>query len=122
MIRVFLITVVLLTVPFGQAAPQKRVSIINGYFTAGEFLDLNDTEKTFFAAGFLDGIFVAPLLDAPDDGKIYESFRTCTAKMPGKQVAAIIEKYIRGNPEGWHLQLHTAAFNSLLTACHAAPD
>jgi hypothetical protein len=114
-------TVVLLTVPFGQTVPQKEkvMRVTNGYLKASEFLNLNDSQKEAFAIGFLDGIDVAPLLGAPDDGKIYVSFRTCTAEMPGKQVAAIIEKYIRENPEDWHIQLHTVAFNSLLKACHA---
>jgi len=119
MVRAFLMTIVLLTVPFGQTTTQKTKIITNGYLKASEFLNLNDTQKEAFAIGFLDGIFVAPLLDAPDDGKFYVSLRTCTAEMPGKQVAAIIEKYIRDNPEDWHLQLHTVAFNSLLKACHA---
>jgi hypothetical protein len=117
MVRVFLL-IVLLTAPF-QTAPQRTKMVTNGYLKAGDFLDLNDTQKEAFAMGFLDGLFVAPLLDAPDDGKFYVSFRTCTAEMSGKQVAAIIEKHIRENPEEWHMQLHTVAFNSMLKACHA---
>ena len=71
--------------------------------------------------GFIDGIDVAPLMDAPEDNKVYVAFRTCTAEMTANQVAAIIEKYIRSNPEDWHTQLNVAAYNSLLKACHATP-
>jgi hypothetical protein len=66
MVRAFLVTIILLTVLFGQAVPQKINTISNGYLKASEFLDLSDTQKEAFAIGFFDGIFVASLLDAPD--------------------------------------------------------
>jgi hypothetical protein len=66
MVRAFLVTIILLTVLFGQAVPQKIKTISNGYLRASEFLDLSDTQKEAFAIGFFDGIFVAPLLDGPD--------------------------------------------------------
>jgi ABC-type multidrug transport system permease subunit len=119
MVKRAVLAILFLALPSGQTAPQKPKIVSNGFFKAHEFLDLNETQKVAFAMGFLDGIFIAPLLDAPDDGKFYVSLRTCTAEMSGAQVAAIIEKYIRENPEDWHLQLHMVAFNSLLTACHA---
>jgi len=120
MFKTLLMVVVLLATPFGQTmTPQKIMA--GGYLKTGEFLDLNDAQREAFAAGFLDGIFIAPLLDAPNRGKLYEAIRTCTAEMPANQVAAIIEKFVRDNPEDWHKPLNVVAFNAILKACHATP-
>ncbi len=111
----------LVFVPLNRAISQKpkTINITNGYLKAQEFLKLNEFQKTAFAWGFVDGLDVAPLLDAPEDGKFYVDLRSCLAEMPGEQVAAIIEKHVRDNPESWHKQLHTIAFNALLKACNA---
>jgi hypothetical protein len=81
-------------------------------------LDLNEIQKESFAMGFLGGLNIAPFMGAPDDGRVVVSFRTCTAEMTARQLAAIIEKYIRANPGFWHQQLQMSAFNSLAQACH----
>ncbi|MFZ3210128.1 MAG: hypothetical protein WA188_01310 [Terriglobales bacterium] len=120
MIMRLALAVLLLTIPFNEQSAQslKTKTVSNGFLKAREFLDLSEAEKTGFAWGFVDGLFVAPLLDAPDDGKFYVGLRSCAAEMQGTQVAAIIEKYIKDHPEDWHQQLHVVAFNALLKGCH----
>lgn len=116
-----ILTVLIFVVLAPALMCQKAKVISNGYLKASEFLDLSDGQKVGFAMGFVDGMFMAPLFDAPDDNKSYVAFRVCMADMSAPQVAAIIEKYVKNNPEQWHLQLHTVAFNSILNACHVTP-
>jgi len=117
MLKTVVLFALLLGMPSGQETPPKPKFVSNGFMKAGEFLDLGQEVKVGFAMGFVDGMDAAPFFDAPDDNKIYARFRTCTTDMSAKQVAAILEKYIRDNPEEWHVQLNTVAFNGILKAC-----
>ncbi len=84
---------------------------------AQDFLELSENSKKAFAMGFIDGIYVAPYLDAPDKGEILVSLQKCVTGMSNTQLGAIIEKFITEHPENWHRPLNTEAWNALMGAC-----
>src|SRR5258708_2143509 len=99
---------------------------------AGDFLHWNKQTQTTYAMGFIDGILVTPspstVIQWGRDAKgkpvrLSENEnpqKTVLDWLPGKsvtQIAAIIEKYIRNNPEHWDRALHGEAYNALLKAC-----
>ena len=70
-----------------------------------------------YAMGFLDGMYVAPLFDAPDSSKALLSLESCVEGMKASQVAAIIAKYVRDHPEHWHHSLNVEAYQAMRQAC-----
>jgi hypothetical protein len=109
-----------LSLPVNKAVPQlaKDEALIHqGFFTAGGYLDLEQHEQTMYAAGLVDGIFLAPAFDAPSDGKYLTAMRTCVKGMSCKQVAAIIAKHIKDHPKDWHMPANVVAWQAMRNVC-----
>lgn len=104
---------------FQTASQKKEVNIGTGFMKAEEFLNLSKDRQTAFSMGFVDGMFLSPFFDAPDDNQLLKSIKDCLQGMSDTQISAIIEKHLRDHPEEWHSQLNVAAFNALNTACPA---
>jgi len=102
-------TLVLLMFPMIEGLPQKNLIIHSGFLKAQVYLDMSQNDQRVYAMGLLDGFDMAPMFDAPDNNKWLVSITTCVEGMKGSQVAAIIEKYIKGHPERWHWDLQDAA-------------
>jgi len=86
-----------------------------GFLTAGEFSELPRVEQYGYAMGFVNGMMASGILGA--DGSNVEILDRCTKDMQAKQVAAIIEKYVKDHPEGWHETLAVHSLDALLSAC-----
>lgn len=101
--------------------PQHSVTvrIHNGFLKAGDYLDMDSGGQKTYAMGLLDGMYMAPMFGAPDDGKVLVSLATCVEGMKASQVAAIIEKFIKDHPEHWHWDLKDEAYSAMLHACPA---
>jgi hypothetical protein len=94
---------------------QKSVAINQGFFRSEEFLQMPEAQKEGFAAGLVDGIYLAPILGAPEEN--IERLHNCIAGMSTTQVAAIIEKFLKEHPEKWHQRLNVEAYNAVDAAC-----
>jgi hypothetical protein len=86
-----------------------------GYMSTGDFSDLPATEQYGYAMGFVNGIMTSGILGA-DLPKV-EMMNRCTTQMQAKQIAAIIDKYVKDHPESWHEPLAVHSFNALLDVC-----
>jgi hypothetical protein len=53
---------------------------------------------------------------AGNDEKTQKLFE-CTRDMDAKQLAANIDKYIKGHPEIWHRDLSAESLNALIGVC-----
>jgi hypothetical protein len=88
-----------------------------GYLKAGDYLEYDKDSQSIYAMGLMDGMFASPMFGAPAGNKSLQEIETCTTGMPSTQVAAIIEKYVKNNPEKWNWPLNGAAYNAMLDGC-----
>ena len=96
-------------------ANQQTVKISPGFFTAKDYFDMTDTERRAYATGAINGMLVAPFFGAPDENLNW--LKTCTAKMSDEQIAAILAKYIRDQPNQMETNLNVVTFNAMRDAC-----
>jgi hypothetical protein len=98
---------------------QQGISIKTGFLTAEEFTQMGDQSQRDYAMGVVDGMLLAPLFGAPraqNDGQSIGAFGDCISRMSGRQVAAIISKFVRDHPERWNDSMHTVAFTAMAHA------
>lgn len=98
-----------------NAEPKGPVSIKEGFLTGNSFRSLNDSGKRGYAIGFLEGIFVSPMFDAPKSE--LQWIERCSVGMTDEQVVAILEKFLHENPARWHEQMNILAWVALKEGC-----
>ena len=96
-------------------ANQQTVKISPGFFTGKYYLDMSDTEKRAYATGGINGMLVAPFFGAPEENLAW--LKTCSAKMSDEQIASILTRYIRDQPDQMQANLNVATFNAMREAC-----
>ena len=100
----------------GQPAPtpDKTVYIEKGYGKGQDYLKMSEKEKRAYAMGAMNGMLVAPFFDAPDKSTkwLYDYLKGVS----NEQVAAIITKYLKDNPELWHLGLNALTYKAIWEA------
>jgi hypothetical protein len=96
-------------------ANQQRVKISPGFFTGKDYLDMSDTEQRAYTTGEINGMLVAPFFGAPEENLNW--LKTCTGKMSDEQVASIVGKFIREQPDQLQANLNVVTFNALREAC-----
>jgi hypothetical protein len=87
----------------------------NGFLTGRQYLDLPTVGQNGYAAGLIDGMFLAPFFGAPNDRVAV--IENCVNGMTDQQVAAILAGHLRSKPEIWHLGAHTALYQALIERC-----
>ena len=96
-------------------ANQQTVKISPGFFTGKDYLDMSDTEKRAYATGGINGMLVAPFFGAPEENLNW--LKTCTGKMSDEQLAGIVTRYIRDQPNQLDANLNIVTFNAIREAC-----
>jgi hypothetical protein len=94
---------------------QQKVKISPGFFAGKDYLDMTDTEKRAYATGAINGMLVAPFFGAPEDNLTW--LKTCSGKMSDEQIASILTRYIREQPNQMELNLNVVTFTALREAC-----
>jgi hypothetical protein len=82
---------------------------------AEAFLELSDADRVLYTAGLMDGFYASAIFGASNE--TVANLSSCTKDMDSKQVSAIITKYVKEHPEGWHLPASGEAFNALSHVC-----
>lgn len=93
----------------------EDIWVKEGFITGNEYLAFADVNKKRYAMGVLDGIFLAPLFGAPK-GNI-KWLENCVVNMTDSQVAAVLNKYLRDNPQRWHESLNFIAYSAFREVC-----
>lgn len=96
-------------------ANQQRVKISPGFFTGKDYLDMSDTEKRAYATGEINGMLVAPFFGAPEENVNW--LKTCTGKMSDEQLASILTRFIREQPDQRQTNLNVVTFSAMRDAC-----
>jgi len=109
------ILVALSFVAVGTLSAASTVVIHKGVFTGNEFLEFDSDQRRIYAAGVIDGMFLAPFFGAPrSDLKWFED---CVEGMQDDQIAAILLKRFRDHPSNGRQYAHTQMYAALKTAC-----
>jgi len=114
-----LLILLLVAWPIGVTAPQESeptALVADGFINAEKYLDLGKAEQGIYAAGLMDGIYLAPAFDAPNKDKYLVTIKTCVKEMTNTQVAAIITKYAKDHPEK-HMGTNLVAYQALRDIC-----
>jgi hypothetical protein len=101
-------------------ASQQRVKISPGFFTGKDYLDMSETEKRAYATGEINGMLVAPFFGAPEENLNW--LKTCTGKMSDEQLASILSRFIREQPDQMQTNLNVLTFTAVRDACRKLPD
>lgn len=84
---------------WGPSEPEIRK--VRQCFVNGEaFLRLSEGAKVYYVMGVIDGFIGAPF---GSDEKRVEVFGQCIRQRTNTQISAILEKYLRDNPDQWHI-------------------
>ena len=96
-------------------ANQQRVKIGPGFFTGKDYLDMSDTEKRAYVTGEINGMLVAPFFGAPEENLNW--LKTCTGKMADEELASIVTRFVREQPDQMQANLNVVTFNAVREAC-----
>ena len=99
----------------GVYANQQTVKISPGFFTGKDYLDMSDTEKRAYVTGEINGMLVAPFFGAPEENLNW--LKTCTGKMSDEQVAGVVTRFLRDQPNQMDLNLNVVTFSAIREAC-----
>ena len=110
----YLLALVALIALINVYATQQTVKISPGFFTAKDYLDMSDTEKRAYVTGQMNGMLVAPFFGAPEENLSW--LKTCSAKMSDEQLASLLTRYIRDQPNQ-DQNLNVVTFTALREAC-----
>src|ERR1700690_125719 len=93
---------VVLLLLFALAGSAQKVHIKNGFATARQYMDLDSGRQRGYAMGIVDGMLLAPVFGAPDDGEKLKALGTCITGMDDEQMRAIFDKFLKDHPERWN--------------------
>ena len=110
-----LLAIIALIVAVNVYASQQTVKISPGFFTGKDYLDMSDTEKRAYVTGEINGMLVAPFFGAPEENLNW--LKTCSGKMSDEQLASVLSRYIRDQPNQLEQNLNVVTFNALREAC-----
>jgi hypothetical protein len=116
----WMFALLLLSLTSEASIPQEsedRALVSDGFVKTEQYLEMGKTEQGIYAAGLIDGIYLAPLFDAANRDEHLMSVKTCVKGMSNTQVAAIITKYAKEHPERWHMGTNLVAYQALWEAC-----
>jgi hypothetical protein len=99
-------------------AGHQRASVVAGFGTGQDYVEMSASDKRVYAMGALNGMLVAPLLGARRQDVAW--LEDCVPRMTDEQVAAILTKYIRERPGEWHLPLNILTFQAMSATCPKA--
>jgi hypothetical protein len=115
MIKITLVIFMFASTVLCYSEPEQIVEIKFGFLTGNQFRELSYAQKCGYAMGFVDGVLVSPMFDAPK--KELEWIEGCVTGMRERQVLAILEKFLNENPARWHEQMNVLAWVAMKEAC-----
>jgi hypothetical protein len=110
-----LLAVITLIAAINVYANQQTVKISPGFFTAKDYLDMNETERRAYVTGQINGMLVAPFFGAPEENLSW--LKTCSSKMSDEEVAGIVSRYVRDHANQMNFSLNVVTFNALRQSC-----
>lgn len=95
--------------------PKQPVEIKEGFLTGNSFRELSYAGKRGYAIGFLDGVFMSPMFDAPKTEVRW--IETCVVGMTDEQIVAILNKFLTDNLARWHEPMNILTWVAMKESC-----
>lgn len=100
---------------FVAEASDDFALIQEGFLSGEEFLALSSNAKVYYVTGAVDGMLLAPFFfGAPDSDRWLVQ---CVKGKSNSQLSAVLEKFLKDNPERWHDSVHVSFIVSLHATC-----
>jgi hypothetical protein len=114
----------LLSAPFQSVFSQESETtalalVSSGFVTTERYLQFSSNEQAIYAAGLVDGMYLAPVFDAPNYDIYLTAMRNCTKSMTPMQIAAIVTKFAKEYPEKRAAPANVVVWQALRMACDA---
>lgn len=108
----------------GATAQDNPVRIHNGFVAGIDYREYGDFQKRAYVTGVVDGMFLAPVLEAPKPQ--IEWLEDCVTGMTDVQVVGIVDRWLTTHPERWDQSMHILLYSAIVEACEvrgfARPD
>jgi len=114
-LRIWLVVPAVMVLARPVSPQEKGTFIHKGFSTGHDYIEMSETQRHGYAAGFVNGILIAPLFGA-SEGRVHK-FGMCIEGMNDFQISEIILQYISPHAEKWHLELHVLSLQALENAC-----
>ena len=99
-----------------DGCPEGPQFVFNGFMTGQDCLDLAEGQYLdAYMAGFVNGLYISPFVGA--SSSCIEPIRTCLAGTTGRQLAAVMERWLRENPSRWHQPCHGLTWMAIRDMC-----
>ena len=93
----------------------KQLTVGKGYYAGTQLNQLQDRDLALYVMGVVDGLLVSMLVGVEE--RCFNRIRECVAGRAGTQLAAVVRKHLRENPEDWHLEGGTLVYNAIFARC-----
>jgi len=88
---------------------------VGGFLTGNDFRRLSEAEKTAYLMGVWDGYLYAPAIGGKSEND--QVLKECIPGLQSDQLLAIVNKYVRENPEQWGGPMNEIVFAALPKEC-----
>lgn len=109
------VTLFLIQLCWVEGANSKEPVLIRSFLTGNDYQELSPGGKRGYVTGFVDGVLVAPVFDAPKQA--LQWIELCIVDMSNVQIVAIVDKWLSENPQRWHQPMNMLTFTALKDGC-----
>ena len=115
---IILLSVMLLSptaAPEATDCPAGYREIARGFLTGQECLEQNEADLGLYVAGIVDGLHVSPFAGASKN--CLRPLEQCLVGTTNTQLGAVLRKWLKANPDRWHVSCSVAAWVALREMC-----
>ena len=114
--RVTLLFIAIVALHATNACAQEAgVRIKGGFITGNQYRGYANVLQRRYVMGVVDGLFLAPLLDAPKERLAW--LENCVVGKTDDQVTTLVNQYLNKNRVRWHESMHVLVYAGLRDAC-----
>lgn len=102
-------------------AQEKELVVPNCPLTGRDFLNMSPQKQTTFSNGLVGGLFLSPLMGAPDMTSSQSRLvrlHSCVKSMTVAQVNTTIGKFVFEHPETMGTGVCTSAYRAIASSCN----
>lgn len=97
------------------AAADTQVTVSKGFYTGVELNALDDHDLALYAAGFVDALQAATMIGVKEQCR--RAMQACVVGRTNSQLAAMVRKYLRENPNRWEEDSNALLYNAIFSRC-----
>jgi hypothetical protein len=91
------------------------VTVSKGFYTGVELNTLDDHDLGMYAAGYVDALQAATMIGVTEPCR--RALQACVVGRSNSELAAMVRKYLRENPNRWEGQSNALLYNAIFSQC-----